>query len=119
MKVAVSAEGTTLDSPVDQRFARARYFIIYDTDSEESELLDNNDVAEAVHGAGVVASRTMADKGVEVVITGHCGPNAFRGLNAAGIKVASGATGTVRETLERFKSGDLKPSSNPDVQGHW
>ena len=119
MKVAVSSEGKTLESRMDERFARAPFFMFADTETGELEAFDNNSTMNAAHGAGVQASRLMAEKGVEVVITGHCGPNAFRALNAAGIKVVTGASGTVSEVLAKLKSGELKPASNPDVKGHW
>ena len=119
MKVAVSSEGKTLDSKIDQRFARAAYFIFVDSETGEFEVHDTSGPMNAAHGAGPQAASLLADKGVEVVITGHCGPNAFRALNAAGIKVVTATAGTVSEVLEKFKSGELKPASNPDVKGHW
>jgi len=119
MKVAISSEGSSLDSRVDQRFARARWFIFADTETGQWESYDNTQAAGASHGAGVQASGLMADRGVDVVITGHCGPNAFRALNAAGIKVVLGASGTVAEVLQRFKNNELAPASRPDVEAHW
>ena len=119
MKIAVSSEGKTLESEIDQRFARAAYFIFLDSETGEFEAHDNSGPMNAAHGAGPQASSLLADKGVEVVITGHCGPNAFRTLNAAGIKVVTGARGTVAGALAKLKSGELKPASNPDVGGHW
>ena len=119
MKVAVSSLGKTLESDVDERFARASFFIFLDTETGEFEAHDNSGPMSAAHGAGPQAASLMADKGVEVVITGHCGPNAFRALSAAGIGAATGASGTVAEALERFKSGELKPAARSDVVGHW
>ena len=119
MKVAVSSEGKTLESKIDQRFARAPFFVFVDSETGEFEVHDNSGPMNAAHGAGPQASSLLADKGVEVLITGHIGPNAFRALNAAGIKVVTGASGTVAEALEKFKSGELKPASGSDVRGHW
>jgi predicted Fe-Mo cluster-binding NifX family protein len=55
----------------------------------------------------------------EAVITGHCGPKAFRTLQAAGIQVVVGADGTVADAVEQFKSGELVPSDAADVESHW
>jgi predicted Fe-Mo cluster-binding NifX family protein len=52
------------------------------------------------------------------VLTGHCGPNAFRALTAAGVNVIVGVQGSVSEAIERFKSGDLRTAGGPDVGGH-
>ena len=119
MKVAITSQGKTLESEIDQRFARAPFFIFIDSETGEFEAHDNSGPMSAAHGAGPQAASLMADKGVEAVITGHCGPNAFRALSAAGINVVIGANGTVAEALEKFKSGELKPAPNPDVRGHW
>jgi predicted Fe-Mo cluster-binding NifX family protein len=60
----------------------------------------------------------VADKDAKTVLTGNCGPNAFRTLEAAGIEVVIGATGTVREAVEAYKRGDLKATGGPNVESH-
>ena len=119
MKVAITAQGADLSSTVDPRFGRAKYFIIADTESGGFEAVDNAQNLNAPQGAGIQAAQNVSAKGAEVLITGHCGPNAFRTLSAAGIKVVVGAEGTVSEALEKFKAGELKESEGADVEGHW
>ena len=55
---------------------------------------------------------------MEAVLTGNCGPNAFGVLNSAGIKVITGASGTVREAIENYKSGKLQATSQPTTGAH-
>lgn len=119
MKIAVTAQGNETSSQVDPRFGRARWFVIVDTESGEAEAVDNSSGAGAMSGAGVTAGQVMAERGVTTVITGHCGPNAYRTLAAAGIKVVTGAEGTVAEAVEKFRNGELGGADGPDVQGHW
>ena len=119
MKVAVTSEGKEMNSQVDPRFGRAAWYVVVDSDTGESEFIDNSDVASASHGAGPQAAKRIAELGVDAVITGHCGPNAFRALNAAGIKVYTNAEGTVSDAVEMMKKGELEASQNPDVRGHW
>jgi len=119
MKVAVTSQGGEMSSQVDPRFGRALWFVVVDTDTGESEAIDNTAGVGAMSGAGVTAGQAMSERGVSVVITGHCGPNAYRTLSAAGIKVVAGATGTVAEAVEQYKSGELKAVDGPDVRGHW
>ena len=119
MKIAVTAQGTDLESQADPRFGRTKYFVVMDTDSDDFEAVDNAQNFNAAQGAGIQAARNVAELGVEAVLTGHCGPNAFRTLTAAGIKVFTGASGTVKETVEKFKSGELAEAVNADVTGHW
>jgi predicted Fe-Mo cluster-binding NifX family protein len=119
MKVAVSAKGTDLDAAVDERFGRAQGFVLVDADSWAFEHVPNAQNLEAAQGAGIQAARLVADRGAEVVISGHVGPKAFRTLSAAGVKMVTGATGTVREAVEAFRAGRLVPARGADVEGHW
>ncbi len=118
MKICVSATANSLDAPVDPRFGRCPYFIIVDSETMQFEAIPN--VASwAVGGAGIQAAQTIASKGAKVLITGNVGPNAFQALSAAGIKIVTGAYGTVREVVEKYKRGELKGTSAPTVGGHF
>lgn len=89
-----------------------------DTDSMEFEVLDNPNVS-AAGGAGIQTGQMIANAGVKAVITGNIGPNAFKVLDAAGIKVCTGATGTVKEAVEDYKAGKLSSSSSPNVEEYF
>jgi predicted Fe-Mo cluster-binding NifX family protein len=117
MKVAVSAAGESLDSQIDPRFGRCQYFLIIDLETMELEAVSNKG-AIASGGAGIQAAQAVANKGVGVLITGDIGPNAFQTLSAAGIKVITGASGTVKEALERYKSGSLQQASGATAEIH-
>jgi len=119
MKIAISAQGTDLASPVDPRFGRAKTFIIYDTETGEFEAVDNEQNLNAAQGAGIQAAQNVAAHDVECVLTGHCGPNAFKTLDGAGIKTIVGVEGTVQGAIDRLKAGKLKPTNGADVEGHW
>ncbi len=117
MKIAVSSAGESLDSQIDPRFGRCQYFLIIDPETMELEAVSNKG-AIASGGAGIQAAQTVANKGVGVLITGDIGPNAFQTLSAAGIKVITGASGTVKEALERYKSGSLRQASGATARIH-
>lgn len=118
MKIAVSATQPSLDAQVDPRFGRCQYFIIVDLDTMQSEAVENTG-ALASGGAGISTAQLITGKGVEAVLTGNCGPNAFQVLSAAGIKVVTGASGVVRDAVQDYKSGNLQPASQPNVPGHF
>ena len=119
MKVAVSAVGDTLDSAVDPRFGRAAQFVLVDTDTGEHQTISNAQSFGAAQGAGIQAAETVSSHGAEYVITGHCGPKAFRALKAAGIKVVIGVDGTVADAVDKLKNGEVQPTDSADVEGHW
>jgi len=119
MKIAFSTSGETLDAPLDTRFGRAARFLIYDLDSETFDVVDNQQNLNAAQGAGIQSAETVARKGAKALVTGHCGPKAFRVLQAAGIKVFSSNAPTVSEALEKYRSGALAEAGSADVEGHW
>jgi predicted Fe-Mo cluster-binding NifX family protein len=119
MKIAVTSRGADLDAQVDPRFGRAAYILIVDSDSFAFEAINNDENLNAMRGAGIQAASLISDKGAEVLLTGSCGPNAFRTLASANVKVAIGAAGTVREAVTSFKEGKLRFAEEADVEGHW
>jgi len=118
VKIAITSQGDNLDAQVDPRFGRCAYFIILDPETEGMEAVLNPAV-DAMGGAGPQSAQTISDKGAEAVITGNVGPNAFQTLAAANIKIYQGASGTVKETLAKYKRGELKELSNSSVPGHF
>ena len=118
MKIAISATGPTLDAEVDPRFGRCQYFIIADPDTMEYESLENSS-AMAGGGAGISTAQTIAGRGVQTVLTGNCGPNAFQVLSAAGIQVITGVSGKVKDAIQTYKSGGFQSSSQANVGDHF
>ncbi len=119
MRIAVTSSGRTLEAEVDRRFGRALFFLIVDTETDSVKVVDNEQNLNATQGAGIQAAQKVAAEEVEVLITGHCGPNAFRTLQAAGVKVVVGAQGTVGQMVEKFVKGELQFAHGSDVPGHW
>ncbi len=119
MKIAISTSGTDLQAPLDQRFGRCAHFLLYDDDSGDFTLVENSQNLNAAQGAGIQAAKTVADSGAQAVISGHCGPKAFKVLDAAGIAVYPCQAASVAEALDLFKSGKLTAAANADVEGHW
>lgn len=117
MKIAITSSGLDLQSQVDPRFGRCAYFILVETDTDEFEAIENSNV-QGMGGVGIQSGQIMADRGVKTVLTGSCGPNAFQTLQAAGIKVITGATGTIQEAIDKFKSGELKAISQANAPAH-
>lgn len=119
MMIAVTAKGEGLTAEVDPRFGRASCFILYDTETKTARTVDNGQSVNAAQGAGIQAAETVARQGAGCLITGHCGPKAFRTLSAAGIRVYIGADGTVADAIAAFEQGRLSQASSADVDGHW
>ena len=74
----------------------------------------------AAQGAGIQSSRQIANKSVNVVLTGNVGPNAFKALEAASIRVFQFESDilTVRDALAAWKEGRLQEVKAPTAKGH-
>ena len=119
MKIALTTSGQTLDAPLDSRFGRAPKFLVYDLEADTFEVVDNQQNLNAAQGAGIQSAETVARLGASAIVTGHCGPKAFRVLTAAGIKIYNCNVATVAEALEQFRAGQLTEAAAADVEGHW
>ncbi|WP_422445040.1 NifB/NifX family molybdenum-iron cluster-binding protein [Thermoanaerobacterium sp. DL9XJH110] len=117
MKVAITSTGSDLDSMVDERFGRCRYFIFVDPDTEEFEAMEN-EYTGGTHGTGVQVAQFIVDKGVSALITGNVGPNAMRVLTESGIKVFTTNSMSVREAVEYYREGKLSMASGPTTTPH-
>ena len=118
-KIAISAEGPTLDDALDPRFGRAAGFLIVNPQTLEYEYVDNGASQAMSQGAGIQAAETVVRAGAKVVLTGHVGPKAFQALQAAGITVAQNLQNlTVREAVERYTSGKVELATGPNRRGH-
>ena len=102
-KICITAKGKDLDSEVDPRFGRAQNFLFIDPETLKFEVLENPNL-EATQGAGIQTAQLVASKNVAAVLTGSCGPNALRVLQASGIRVMTGITGSVQDALAEYES---------------
>jgi len=118
MKIAITSTGKDLDSNLDPRFGRASYFISVDPETMAFEVVENSQNLNVSQGAGIQAGKTIVDNHVDVLITGHCGPKAFKVLQKAGVKVMTKACGTVTDAIAQFNNGELESATESDVQGH-
>ncbi len=117
-KIAITSEGPTLDDQVDPRFGRAAGFVLVDLDTMETQYIDNGQSQVMAQGAGIHAAQIIARAGAGWLLTGYVGPKAFQVLAAANIKVGQNLEGlTVREAVERFKSGSIETAQMANQAG--
>lgn len=114
MKIAITSNGQNLDSETSQVFGRCPYFIIAEADDGDvsSSSAINNQAQNQRGGAGMAAAQTVGDQGVEAVITGSVGPNAFRVLQQLGIDVYKAEQASVEKNIDLFNEGQLEEVSS-------
>lgn len=120
MIIAVTSSGDQLQSAVDPRFGRAAKFVIFNTENGEWSVADNVQNLQAAQGAGIQAAQQVLAHNIQALLTGHCGPKAFRVLNTAGVRVYTGLEDiTVEAAVAKFNENELVPAQAADVEGHW
>lgn len=119
MRIAISAQQAGTNAQVDPRFGRARLFILHDTELDTWDTVDNQQRLDLPQGAGIQAAQIVIERGAQTLLTGHCGPNAYKTLQAGGVQVCVGASGTVAEAVRAFAAGELQVAAGADVKGHW
>ena len=119
MNIAITSKGNSLEAPIDLRFGRAEKFIIYDTETGEFACMDNSQNLNATQGAGIQSAQNVINTGTKALLTGHCGPKAFRTLAAGEVEVYTVKQMTVQEAIDQFKQGKLTAEKSADVEGHW
>ncbi len=118
MKIAITATGSDLNSQVDPRFGRCRYFIFIDPETLKFESVQNPNIS-ALSGAGIQTAQLVANKDCKILLTGNVGPNAFQTLQAAGVEVIIGVSGIVKDVVEKYKKGEFQTTGSPNVPSHF
>jgi predicted Fe-Mo cluster-binding NifX family protein len=98
-----------LEAQIDPRFERAPYFLLVDLDTMECQAVPNQ---ASTQGAGIQAAAMVASHHPAAVLTGNCGPNAFKVLKTAGISVIVGITGRAKDAVQSYRTGNLKPTDS-------
>lgn len=119
MKVVVPVESKSLDAPVCPSFGRTPLFVLFDTDSETHDFIDNGAAANQ-GGAGIKAAQTLVDSGASALITFRCGENAAEVLHAAGVKMYKAQDGSAADNIAKVKDGKLSPLTeiHPGFHNH-
>ncbi len=117
MKLAVSAQQNSLDSPFEFRFGNARGFVLYDTDTETVSYIENWTRFNPNQNAGMHLVQLISAQGVQAIITGSIGPKGTSALAQTEIMVYPFQGETVREALRAYEKGHLNHIRRTGRQG--
>ncbi|MFY9800287.1 MAG: NifB/NifX family molybdenum-iron cluster-binding protein [Methanoregula sp.] len=108
MKICITSQGATLDALAEERFGRAPFFIIVETDTGSFEAIENQ-FAGGSGGVGPKAAQLIMAHKVTALVSGMVGGNAREVLIAAGIQLYTyRAGGSVRDALDQFNKKTLE-----------
>ena len=121
MRIAVSADNDGgLDSLVSPHFGRCPFFVLVDVDNGAVARVQTvRNPYYGNHQPGQVPS-FIYSRGANVLLSGGMGAGAVSYFNQYGIAVATGASGTVGQVIDRYLAGNLVDSQPccPDDGGH-
>jgi len=108
MKLLISAQEPTIDSPKDDRFGRCQWLIKVDTETNEWHAFENPGTSQS-GGAGIAAAQFVVDQKADVVISGDFGPHAAKAFHAAKIEMRlfSDNVTTVQEAVDQYTGNKL------------
>lgn len=112
MRIAVSAETDAgLDSRTNHHFGRCAYYAFVDVDGHEIESVQiiPNPFAQS-HQPGMVP-QFIRQQGADVMLSGGMGYRAIGFFEQLGVQVATGASGSVGESVQRFLDGELSEAA--------
>jgi len=122
MRIAISVETNNgLDSEVAHHFGRCPFFALIDVEGKEVKAVEviDNPFYEG-HQPGQVPGFINEQK-ADVMLSGGMGGRAIQFFQQFDIEAATGATGSVREALERYLGGELSgaaPCKESVEHGH-
>ncbi len=105
MKIAVACDGKN----VTEHFGHCENFSIYDTEGDKITGVET--VENPGHRPGFLPN-FLADRGVNVVISGGMGGGAIDIFNERNIEVITGASGDARAAAEKYLGGELKSTGS-------
>lgn len=111
MKIAVPADGPSLEARVQSRLGTTPYLLVIDPDDMSFEALDGPP-SSLGSGAGVQALSIVLGKEARVILVGYISPNISRPLHKNGIEVITSVSGSVREAVMKYKFGGFGLAEN-------
>jgi predicted Fe-Mo cluster-binding NifX family protein len=122
MRIAISSsENKGLDSAIGAHFGRCAYFVLVDVEEGEVQAVQTIDNPYyRQHQPGQVPG-FIRTQDADVMLSGGMGGRAVTFFQQYGIQPVTGAAGTVRQSVERYLSGELTgtaPCAESVEHGH-
>lgn len=110
MKIAFAANGENLKAEIAPHFGRAKNFLIYDTETKNSEIYPNPEIL-----GEELPPDFLYRQGVKAVIVFSLGPMAYNKFKNYNIKTYKAIPGSVFENVKKFKEGNLGDLKKEDI----
>jgi predicted Fe-Mo cluster-binding NifX family protein len=99
MKIALPIQKTGNNQIIARSFGRTAHFLIFDTDSQQSVIIENNAMG-LQGGAGIRAAQILIDHSIDALITPQCGENANVLLKKANVSLYRSIDDNIQKNIE-------------------
>jgi predicted Fe-Mo cluster-binding NifX family protein len=107
MKLFLTASGNSMSDVIDPSFGRCSYFLIYETEDDSYEFIENSYQNEQT-SVGASVAEYVVDSDIKTVISVNPGPRAFKIFQDAGIEVYHAPEKTkLRDAIISFSKNEL------------
>ena len=117
MKLCIPIEENKgLESIPYGHFGSAPMFMLFDTESNETKVIDNHDL---YHANGAChPMKNLDGENIDTVLVGGIGSRAIARLNEIGIKVYKSIQGTLQENIDHFRNNRLTELTQDNACSH-
>ena len=107
MKLFLTAAGKSMGDIIDPSFGRCNYFLIYETEDDSHEYIENP-FQDAQANVSTMVAQAAIDYGCSVAIAVNPGPRAFQLFKEQGIEIYKADEGVkLRELVSKFSKNEL------------
>lgn len=108
MKAFISVNEPNMETSLNERFARAPYFIIVDTETGELIKSIENTFRDGAHGVGIRVGTMAVNEDIDCVIGAHMGPKVLEVIRESNIKAYNVDIKLVSQIIEDCRNNNLK-----------
>ena len=112
MIIAVATE----NGQIFQHFGKSQEFTLFET--ENAVIKGEKTIDTSATGGHSALVDVLKSNSVETLIYGGIGPGAIEGLRQIGVEVVSGVSGSAREAVIKYLSGEKIGSSSATCDHH-
>ncbi|NLT48166.1 MAG: dinitrogenase iron-molybdenum cofactor, partial [Clostridiales bacterium] len=105
IRIAVASE----NGMVTEHFGHCEGFMIFD--AENGQIVKSETVSNPGHRPGFLPNY-LADRGVNVIISGGMGGGAVENFSKRNVEVIVGASGDAKTAVENYLKGELKTTGS-------
>jgi predicted Fe-Mo cluster-binding NifX family protein len=108
IKISIpSMDNQALSSEISIHFGKSPYFTILDVKNNQIEKIEVIKSLGKHEGGKMTAAEIIIQSKADVLLCANLGSKAVEMLNERGVKIYAGAFGTVENTFEEWKNGNL------------